>query len=1017
MMRKTVLNFGIAVALGCITGWAQNQTVPEQIQQLLDRAEHYGELGDNKNAYLLLREAKEKEEQSEEPSTDTRITIERNMGEYARRMADMTLARKHYQRSIALVMKQEKPNFYQLYQTYTSLGTISWYASKLDSAAYFYEKAIRAVGHIDDKPLNTHYRRALLYNNIAGVYSLQGKTDRAIRTMEECIVLLREFTDTEGYEADKKKAVPLLFEAIDNLGGSYKELGNYSKTEQLLMYSYGQKQKHLKADDPAIFISQILLGQLYHEKHDTKKALYYLQLARDAIGNSDADYLFWDGDAHYTLALIHEKLDQRHLALTNYQKADSLYQLAFDGYFDSYYLDFSNKYARFRAVGGQCEAAMQIARNTLKYVNDAGNRHTLLPFYQLRNLAELALLCGSFDIAQDYAREGQSLIKTFVGRSITLADSIKTEGEMAKIIMIRAKADYNLLKEKSRNALQQLLKDLNEAAAMIERKKGILTDQQDIMTLISENEQLADFIKQLNFELFKSTGDRDYLQQGMNVHEKNLYSRMRSRMAYQKSLQFMDVPQAVLDEENQRKDEMQRALHQDQGRAQITTDYGKSLAAWQLFLKGLEKQYPHYYRMRYAEKVLDIDRLRDLISEDITLVRYIFSGDGLYAFVMGKENQELVLLETEGLTERINLLGKQGYDDAHRTANTAHELYKMLWKPIENKVATKKVVIIPDGILYNLSFEMLAPVVTRTYTELVQKCLLNIHTISYHYSLLALSQKGNEAEMTGNFVAFTPDFSEKTKQEYLEVAKNDSLNLDRAYLSLLPLPFTVKMVNKARILFGGTVFSDGRTTLRAFREASAYNRIIHIGTHAETNDDYPEYSRLIFAKDKTDPYADNSVYLHDIYNYDLLSDLSVLTACESGRSGFKEGEGMISMAHAFSYAGSKSIMTGLWKLDEQASVMITEYFYANLKKGLPKDEALQQAKLTYLQNVEGRMLSPVYWAGLVIMGDMAPVDLRTPWVSFQYLGILLVSVLLLGGWWLIRRKIRSKKSSQNDFSI
>jgi hypothetical protein len=36
---------------------------------------------------------------------------------------------------------------------------------------------------------------------------------------------------------------------------------------------------------------------------------------------------------------------------------------------------------------------------------------------------------------------------------------------------------------------------------------------------------------------------------------------------------------------------------------------------------------------------------------------------------------------------------------------------------------------------------------------------------------------------------------------------------------------------------------------------------------------------------------------------------------------------------------------------------------------LPTDEAFQQAKLENLQNAEGRMKAPVYWAGLVMMGE------------------------------------------------
>jgi len=998
MMKRGALIW--VFVLCCVTGRGQvpDDAIRGNIQELIDSAESYGTSGDNKKAYHTLLEARRYAEQSREDPTEVRITIERNLGEYARRMANVTLARQHYQTSVALVQQQKEPDFYQLYQTYTSLGTLSWYASKLDSAAYFYEKAIGVVAKIDSTALNTYYRRALLYNNVAGVYSLQGKTTKAIQTMETCIALLQKFFAADGYEAEKKQAIPLQFEAIDNLGGAYKELGNYSKTEQLLLYAYEQKQKHLPPGDPGVFISQLLLGQLYHETYQTKKALQYLHQGRVAIQASGSDYLFWDADACYTLALVYEKLDNGHRASSYYREADSLYHLAFGDSFDSFYLDFLYKYAGFQAKSGQCAPAIQHAMSTLKYVTDAGNEHSLLPFYQLRNLAELSLQCQSFDQAKTYARQALVRINAFVAQSTTLADSIKVEGEKAKVILLRAKADYALLTAPDPSALQQLLQDLYEAVAMMERKKSVLTDRQDIMTLIADHRHLTDFVKQLNFELYEKTGDRNYLLRGLNMHEGNLYGRMRLRMDYQNSLRFADVPPAVLNEEKRHKDGMQQALQQHRGGVETLADYQTSLNDWHAFLQRLEKQYPHYHQMRYAEKALDLDRLGQLVKADMTIVRYLFCGDELFAFVMNEEKHALVRLETAGLADRVHRLRDFG-TDADGTLNAAYDLYRMLWKPIENNVSTKRVTVIPDGILYNLSFEMLAPVVAKTRVEFSRRCLLNTHAIAYHYSLPALYQSDGREKMKGNFVAFTPDFSDRIKREYLAVAEKDSLNLDRAYLSLLPLPFTAKLVAKVKGIFGGTVFAESRSTSKAFREESAYHRVIHIGTHAEANNDYPEYSRLIFAKDSSDPNADNSVYLHDIYNVDLVSDLSVLTACESGKSGYQDGEGMVSMAHAFRYAGSRSILTGLWKLDEQATVMITDYFYMNLRKGLPKDEALQQAKLSYLQHAEGRMLLPGYWAGLVIMGDMEPVDFRIPFRVYRYyFGIAFL--VLLGGWWI-----------------
>ena len=64
----------------------------------------------------------------------------------------------------------------------------------------------------------------------------------------------------------------------------------------------------------------------------------------------------------------------------------------------------------------------------------------------------------------------------------------------------------------------------------------------------------------------------------------------------------------------------------------------------------------------------------------------------------------------------------------------------------------------------------------------------------------------------------------------------------------------------------------------------------------------------------------------------MSSNLAILTACETGKPTYQAGEGMISLAHAFNYAGSESILTSLWKIDEQSSAVIIESFYKYLKK-------------------------------------------------------------------------------------
>ena len=114
--------------------------------------------------------------------------------------------------------------------------------------------------------------------------------------------------------------------------------------------------------------------------------------------------------------------------------------------------------------------------------------------------------------------------------------------------------------------------------------------------------------------------------------------------------------------------------------------------------------------------------------------------------------------------------------------------------------------------------------------------------------------------------------------------------------------------------YNGQSFLNENASKQLFINKAREHKIIHIGTHAESNNLNPELSRLVFAKNITDTLNldDNYLYNYEIYNIDLSSELAILTACETGKPGYQPGEGMISLAHAFNYAGSESILTSLW---------------------------------------------------------------------------------------------------------
>ncbi|MGB5273688.1 MAG: CHAT domain-containing protein, partial [Flavobacteriaceae bacterium] len=303
-----------------------------------------------------------------------------------------------------------------------------------------------------------------------------------------------------------------------------------------------------------------------------------------------------------------------------------------------------------------------------------------------------------------------------------------------------------------------------------------------------------------------------------------------------------------------------------------------------------------------------------------------------------------------------------------------------------------------DGELFNLSFELLTPTRITSFEELATHSLMAKHTFSYNYSLLLLQKGRKKVDYGHDFVAFAPEFNQKMKRDY-ELAITDSINLDKTYLTLLPQPFSVDLAKRFSQRFKGSSFLNEKASKKVFERTAKEHKIIHIGTHAENNNINPELSRLIFAKDAQESASldNNSLYTYEIYNYDLSSDLAILTACETGKPTYQAGEGMISLAHAFNYAGSESILTSLWEIDEKSSTEILSNFYENLEKGMDKDKALQQAKLAYLKQATGRTMAPQYWAGLVLMGDTAPITIstQTNWIWWILMAIGLSIALFL----------------------
>ena len=97
------------------------------------------------------------------------------------------------------------------------------------------------------------------------------------------------------------------------------------------------------------------------------------------------------------------------------------------------------------------------------------------------------------------------------------------------------------------------------------------------------------------------------------------------------------------------------------------------------------------------------------------------------------------------------------------------------------------------------------------------------------------------------------------------------------------------------------------------------------------------------------------------------SEMVVLSACETLKGNWKEGEGMFTWGKAFSHSGALSVFASRWNAHEETSIGMVELFYKNLPDQ-SKDVALQKAKEKYKNK------HPHFWANFTVIGNQNAIQ-------------------------------------------
>lgn len=400
----------------------------------------------------------------------------------------------------------------------------------------------------------------------------------------------------------------------------------------------------------------------------------------------------------------------------------------------------------------------------------------------------------------------------------------------------------------------------------------------------------------------------------------------------------------------------------------------------------LKSNYPSYYAIRYGSKVVSISDVQAQLDPNHALVQYFKSQNNWYAWVIYKEDHRLHKLPVDFSLDSLAMDFRYAIINRDETkAELSAKLFKAIWKPLEIKQNVEVITVVPDGALHHISF---ASIHSEDGFYLAQQ-----YAFSYEGSASLFVEKSKQEVRYANtnFVAFAPSFPENQFANMFAQAE-----ITRAGLE--PLKGAEYEVKRLTNLLGGKALTGNDATSKSFIDWVSKANVIHLATHAVVDDANPAGSRFVFApKDTLD---EGFLYAFELLNINIRAALVTLSACNTGFGAIQRGEGVMSLARAFEYAGCPNILMSLWPVSDQVTAEFMEVFYTFLKQGLTKDQALREAQLSFI-NAGGPKSDPYYWAGFVFSGNPDQIEFSNPYTALFY--VIPIVLILIAGLYYYRK--------------
>ncbi|WP_082994969.1 CHAT domain-containing protein [Aquimarina megaterium] len=855
---------------------------------------------------------------------------------------------------------------YKLVSAINAIGLSYKNKGELDKALKYYSKAMDIINKRSkkDKEIDTWF----VYNNVGIIYKYKGEYNKALNYVKKALSRNMKV---------KGKNHPSVAINYNNIGNIYRLKGEYDQS--LLYYKKALAIRTQLFDQKNSDIAESYndIGELYTLKKEYDKALYYTNKAltiRIAVFGKNHPGV---ADSYESTGNIYHAKTDYNTALEQYQKA-----LAIRQQFGTHHPKVAQSYTKIAKV----YAAQKEFASSLGYYKKAITANTIS---NTKNKATFA---------PDQYLNLDILLTSLLGKAKTYSNLYKKSNDIDDInsaIQTYQNADIliNTIRETYTN-YQDKVRFAQKAAAVYQgaiatqllvydtKKEQSSLEQAFYYAEKSKANTLKELLTDANAKTYTGLpADLVALEKELRIDKAFYQSKITelysgSRMSSKDSIKMVRYENTLFDISNK----------QD------------SLTA------VLEENYPKYYQLKHENTLVTVGDIQRHLNDSTTVLEFFTSERITYAFTISKEKIAVQELATPNLTTTIEQLRKAITSQnlaAYKTL--AYALYNQLMAPIANTLrqtqsdtfASDELIIIPDGPLWHLNFELLLTQKDATNNPADLSYLLKEYAITYANAANLLFAKDKSEQLT------------QQRQECLAFSFSDStittntMSLAALRNTGIDLPGTRKEIKAISNIIDGQYYYGSQAIEANFKKNVGQFAILHLALHGDVDNERPENSRLYFTKSK-DTIEDNLLYSHELFALDIPAELTVLSACYTGTGKIAKGEGIMSLGSAFQYAGTKSLLLSSWEVSDQTTPELMQYFYMNLKKGMNKAKALQQAKLQYLATANINRTQPFYWGGFYLVGDSSPIafESNTLW---YWVALVLLVLIVVGLSWYWRR--------------